>query len=336
VTGDLMARRAVRPPVPLSGLDDPAPILFRLGPAGLVLPAEDLLDLFVLVELSEAARGAVPLPDLPLPFLAALLAPLADLSDLAGEKDRIFEADGRVRDTATVRLHSIRAAILRLRRDVVKRLSELAREKADVLSEGYVTEKGGRYCLPLRADRREALSGIVHETSGSGQTLFVEPLAAVEANNALVEALEEEREEVHRILASVTARLAARKADLLNSVAILTDLDASEARGTRSSTGGSLPSARRSSAKTPSGGAPTPCRSTSTSRRGSGFSSCPGRTPAEKQLFSRPSVSSRFSRKAASPFPPRGGPISPSSTGSSSWQATRRICSAISRLSRRR
>ncbi len=235
MTRDLIARRALRPPVPLFGLDDGAVLLFRLGPAGLALLPEELLDLFALVERSEAARGAVPVPDLPLPDLGALLAPLADFSDLAGEKDRIFEGDGRVKDTATVRLHGIRAAILRLRRDVVRRLEDLSREKAEFLSEGYVTEKGGRYCLPVRSDRRDAVPGIVHEKSGSGLTLFVEPLAVVDANNALAEALEEEREEIHRILVSLTARFAARKGDLTRSVTVLTELDAFQARAEWSS-----------------------------------------------------------------------------------------------------
>jgi DNA mismatch repair protein MutS2 len=235
VTRDLMMRRGARPPVPLGGLDEGASLLFRVGPAGTALLPEDLLDLFTLVDRSEGARRAVPVPDLPLPCLAELLSPLADLSDLASEKDRIFEADGRVKDTATVRLHSIRAALLRLRRDAVKRLEDLAREKADALSEGYVTEKGGRYCLPVRADRREAVPGIVHEKSGSGLTLFVEPLAVVEANNALAEALEEEREEVRRILVALTARFAARKADLSRSVAVLTELDSHQARAEWSS-----------------------------------------------------------------------------------------------------
>lgn len=240
VTRDLIARRAVRPPVPLFGLDDGASQLFRLGPKSLALEPEELLDLFALAERSEAARRAVPVPDLALPALSALLAPLADLGDLVGEKERIFEADGRVKDTASVRLHSIRSAILRLRRDVVRRLEELAREKAGSLTEGYVTEKGGRYCLPVRADRREALPGIVHETSGSERTLFVEPLAVVEVNNALMEALEEEREEVHRILATLTSRFAERRADLTRSVTVLTELDAFQARAEWSSRAGGV------------------------------------------------------------------------------------------------
>ena len=91
VTRDLMARRSLRPPVPLFGLDEGAALLHRLGPGGLALLPEELLDLFALAERSEAARVAASVPDLTLPDLAGLLAPLADLSDLNGEKDRIFE-----------------------------------------------------------------------------------------------------------------------------------------------------------------------------------------------------------------------------------------------------
>jgi DNA mismatch repair protein MutS2 len=72
--------------------------------------------------------------------------------------------------------------------------------------------------------------GIVHEKSGSGQTFFVEPLAIVEANNALAEALEEEREEVRRILVALTSLFSGRRAELSGAAAILTELDVAQAR----------------------------------------------------------------------------------------------------------
>ncbi|MHB1048327.1 MAG: endonuclease MutS2 [Thermoanaerobaculia bacterium] len=230
VTRDLVARTGLRPPVRIYGLDEGAPLVSRLGAAGQALPPEELLDLFALVERSEEARRAVPVEGLELPDLTALLAPLGDLEDLLGERDYTFEPDGRIRDTASARLASIRAAIVRLRRDVVRRLEELVRARPDALADGYVTEKGGRYCLPVRSDRRESVAGIVHEKSGSGQTLFVEPLAVVEANNALSEAFEEEREEIHRILVALTARFAARKRELSAAVEVLTELDGYQAR----------------------------------------------------------------------------------------------------------
>jgi DNA mismatch repair protein MutS2 len=235
VTRDLLERRALRPPVILGGLDEGAPLVSRLGPQGRALPPEDLLDLFLLVERVEGARAAVPVPDLELPRLADLLFPLASFEDLLGEREPTFESDGRLKDTASARLYAIRSSIQRLRKEVVRKLEEVARAHPDALTGGYVTEKGGRYCLPVRADRRELVGGLLHERSGSLQTVFVEPLAVVEDNNALAEAVEEEREEVHRILVALTARFSARRDDLTAAVEVLTELDAFQARAEFSS-----------------------------------------------------------------------------------------------------
>jgi DNA mismatch repair protein MutS2 len=235
VTRDLLARRASSPPVALGGLDEGAPLVSRLGPAGRALPPEDLLDLFLLVERAEGARAAVPVPDLELPHLSDLLFPLASFEDLLGEREPTFEPDGRVKDTASARLYAIRSSIQRLRREVVRKLEEIARTHPDALTGGYVTEKGGRYCLPVRADRRDQVGGLLHERSGSGQTVFVEPLAIVEDNNALSEATEEEREEVHRILVALTARFSARREELVAAVEVLTELDSYQARAEFSS-----------------------------------------------------------------------------------------------------
>ena len=87
----------------------------------------------------------------------------------------------------------------------------------------------------MRTDRRELVGGLLHERSGSGQTIFVEPLAVVEDNNALAEAVEEEREEVHRILVALTARFSSRREDLVAAVEVLTELDAYQARAEFSS-----------------------------------------------------------------------------------------------------
>ncbi len=235
VTRDLLARRALRPPVALGGLDEGAPLVSRLGPQGRALPPEDLLDLFLLVERAEGARVAVPVPDLPLTALSDLLFPLASFEDLLAEREPTFEPDGRVKDTASARLYAIRSSIQRLRKEVVRKLEEVARTHSDALSGGYVTEKGGRYCLPVRADRRDQVGGLLHERSGSGQTVFVEPLLVVEDNNALQEAVEEEREEVHRILVALTGRFSARRGDLVAAVEVLTELDSFQARAEFSS-----------------------------------------------------------------------------------------------------
>ncbi len=230
LTKDLGARAALAPPVTLGGLDEGAALLPKLGAVGLALRPEDLLDLFALLERSEGARHAVPVEGVDLPELSRLLSPLSDFEDLLGGRAVTFEPDGRIKDTATTRLAGIRGAIVRLRREIVRRLEESARSRPELLEGGYVTEKSGRYCLPVRSDRRDGVAGIVHERSGSGQTLFVEPLAVVESNNALAEAIDDEREELHRILVAVTARFSARKPEMVEAIRILAELDAAQAR----------------------------------------------------------------------------------------------------------
>ncbi len=225
-----MARAEHAVPVALGGLDEGAVALAKLGPSGTALPPEELLDLFYLLDRSEAARFAVPVEGVELPELTRLLSPLSDFEDLLYEREVIFERDGRIKDTASTRLAAIRSSIVRLRRELVKRLEELVRSREEAFADTFVTEKSGRYCLPVRSDRRELVAGIVHEKSGSGQTFFIEPLAVVEGNNALAEALEEEREEVRRILVALTSRFVARRQELSVAVCTLTELDAYQAR----------------------------------------------------------------------------------------------------------
>ncbi len=236
LTADLMALRERRGPLALGGLDEGARLLPALGATGRALSPDELLDLFLLLERSEAARKSVaatetePVPEEVLPELRRRLSTLSTFESLLAEREIVFEPSGRIKDTATARLAALRAAIVRIRREVVRRLEEFSRDRAEALSESYVTEKGGRYCLPVRADRRDNVAGIVHEKSRSGQTVFVEPLAVVEANNALAGALEEEREEVHRILVSLTSRFSAQRSDIERAIELLTELDAFQAR----------------------------------------------------------------------------------------------------------
>ena len=99
---------------------------------------------------------------------------------------------------------------------MTERLRSLARDPAlrDHLQDDFVTERAGRPVLALRASARATVPGIVHDTSGSGQTLFVEPLAVVEDANRLREAESAEREEVARILASFHVQVGERADDL--------------------------------------------------------------------------------------------------------------------------
>jgi DNA mismatch repair protein MutS2 len=101
--------------------------------------------------------------------------------------------------------------------------------RRDSLADGVIVLRNDRYCLPVVASSRSRVAGIVHDRSGSGSTVFVEPLEVVEANNELALAGAEERREVERLLASLGREVLGRAADLLAAEEELAALDAAEA-----------------------------------------------------------------------------------------------------------
>ncbi len=121
------------------------------------------------------------------------------LDQLALAIEQAVDAEG-VRDGASPRLRALRREHAVARERAGERLRELAASLRSHLQEEFLTERGGRPVLAVRADARGAVPGIVHDASGSGQTLFVEPFALVEQHNRLRELVSEEREEVARIL----------------------------------------------------------------------------------------------------------------------------------------
>src|SRR5439155_25789231 len=119
------------------------------------------------------------------------------------------------------------------RQRVTEELARLARSSGlrEHLQETFVTDRGGRPVLAVKLSARSQVPGIVHDASSSGQTLFVEPLAVVELNNRLAEAVSAEREEVERILAELSGLVGAHASALQIVVEAAADLDLSLACG---------------------------------------------------------------------------------------------------------
>jgi DNA mismatch repair protein MutS2 len=170
---------------------------------GSTLDASALHAVAVSIDTGIAARAAIEAAgDAPgLAGLAGLVD--ATLSHVSEPIGRAVEDDGSdLRDGASPALRRLRRELREGRGRITERLRTLARDPAlrEHLSEDFVTERAGRPVLALRASARGAVPGIVHDSSGSGQTLFVEPFAVVEDSNRLREAESAEREEVARIL----------------------------------------------------------------------------------------------------------------------------------------
>jgi DNA mismatch repair protein MutS2 len=215
---------------------DVARSLSRLRVAGTALPGPELLA--VLVLLRSSRRTAEALRDARRPPVAtAVLAPIAanlvSAKQEEGALERILADDGSVRDDASPQLRRLRRELRGAEAELVRLLERLMGrlESHQQVPDMSVTVRNGRYVIPIRREARGAVGGIVHDTSGSGATLFVEPPAAVEEGNRIRELEIEEQREVDRILLEATDRVRPLHDELVASLDALVMLDSLYGRG---------------------------------------------------------------------------------------------------------
>jgi DNA mismatch repair protein MutS2 len=196
----------------LTGAVDIRAAAERSARGGVLAPA-DLNAVARTVAAGLAARDALATARELAPLLAERLDPVdPGLAGLADAVRRAVEDDGSdLRDSASPQLRRLRRELRDGRHRVAEELARLARspELSEHLQERFVTERGGRPVLAVKASARGRVPGLVHDASSSGQTLFVEPFAIVERNNHLAEAASAEREEAERILRELSTRVGA-------------------------------------------------------------------------------------------------------------------------------
>ncbi len=207
----------------------------RLSVRSAVLAGTDLLLLGTLLRSSRTMRAFVGSEKHPAVVRAVLenfrLA-LADEQSIERMISGAIDDDGNVRDEASPLLRRLRRELRGTESDLVRLLERLMSklESHQQVPDMSVTLRNGRLVIPIRREARSAIGGIVHDTSHSGATLFVEPPAAVEAGNRIRELEAEESEEVERILAELTDSLRPHAPMLATSLDALVELDTIYAR----------------------------------------------------------------------------------------------------------
>jgi DNA mismatch repair protein MutS2 len=166
------------------------------------------------------------------PRLAELAAALSDPRALADAIDAALEPGGHVRDSASPALAAARREAHEAAGRVQERVDRLLgdRDLRAALQDAFVTMRGDRYVLPVRADSRARVPGIVHDASASGTTLFIEPEAVVELNNRLKQAELAIERETRRVLAALSEQAAPLAPQLRGDLATLGRLDLAFAR----------------------------------------------------------------------------------------------------------
>jgi DNA mismatch repair protein MutS2 len=208
-----------RPDVGIGGAHDIGPAIERAARGGRLDPAQFLE---IADTLDATLRLATLLADERRPLLRGLGQDLHSSPALRSTLARSFDPVGELLDTASPRLGGLRAAV-RIAYDRLRRRLDalVGGELGSALQEPIVTLRNGRYVVPVKAEARSRVKGIVHDASGSGQTLFIEPLVVLELGNAWREAQVAETEEIARILDELSAFVAANAADLRETLAAL-------------------------------------------------------------------------------------------------------------------
>lgn len=166
------------------------------------------------------------------PDLTSYTDYLPDLITIEQEIERTIDEDATVRDTASAELGRIRSAMQTTAARLQERLNHMVTSSqfSTVLQESLVTVRNGRYVVPVKASHRRSVPGLVHDQSASGATLYIEPMAVVEANNRLRELEAEEQQEIARILTMISSHIGTHAETIVQGVETLALLDLAFAR----------------------------------------------------------------------------------------------------------
>jgi len=188
---------------------DPMPAVMRLAIEGATLDAAEIYELTRLLDLAADARAVLLPARERFPRLAAHASQIADLRDLARQLRGKILPDGSLADDASVALGKLRRDAEKQRRLIEESLARFLRAHHEdgTLQEDFVTIRNDRFVVPIVTGRERRVDGVIHGSSGSGHTMFVEPLETIQLNNELVRIHEEELREIHRLLREFTAQL---------------------------------------------------------------------------------------------------------------------------------
>lgn len=196
-----------------------------LAARGGVLDPQQLLDVKVtLISCRELKKSLEKKTD-EYPRLADLALGLPESHGIVDAVTRVLSERGEVLDSASEKLARIRREVRTARDRLMTRLQKYLTDSASKLQEQIITQRDGRYVIPLRAEFKGQIKAIIHDQSSSGATLFIEPLPVVELNNQVRELELAERDEERRILAELSALVGAHAEELKYGVENLAALD---------------------------------------------------------------------------------------------------------------
>jgi len=237
LTGEVRLLLNEQVSIPLGGLFDPTQLAAKAQIPGAALEANELQSVARLANDVASWQSLLQSPPARLvgkiPGLSALSASLTtSLRPLAESIERTIQPDGSLADNASPELGRIRRDQERQQRLIEESLRAALRKLSTdgATQEDLITIRGDRFVIPVRAELKRRISGVVHGASSSGQTVYVEPLETIEQNNELVRLIEEEQAEIHRIFVALTRQVGGYAHGLVEGARVLALVDSLQAR----------------------------------------------------------------------------------------------------------
>ncbi len=228
-TTDALSRLLRKGSVSFGGIHDIRPSIMRLK-VGSSLSAAELLhissDLDATLRLKAyGGYTGKDSNDLTEDSLTEFFSGLEPLTPLNNEIKRCIISEEEIADDASPALKSVRRAIKNANDKVHSELSSILNSSRTMLQDNLITQRNGRYCLPVRAEYKSQFQGMIHDQSSTGSTLFIEPMAIVRLNNDLRELAVKEQEEIEKVLADLSNQAAEQEEHLTYDFATLSELD---------------------------------------------------------------------------------------------------------------
>ena len=214
-----------------AGLLDISSLLDKSRIAGAAIETIEIRDVILVVDRSAEWRQISLSPPAAMrsdwQSIAQLSAGITDFADFLRYFQNKIQPDGTLEDRASPELARIRRDIEKQKRSIQESLRGYLRRLAEggTVQDELVTIRGERFVIPVKIEQKRRVPGVVHGSSSSGQTVFVEPIETIEQNNDLVRLLDEEQAEIHRILLEMTRRIGESAPRIAEASDILSELE---------------------------------------------------------------------------------------------------------------
>ena len=227
-TSDALSRVYAKGSLSFSGLRDIRGSLLRLK-VGSSLSATELMHVASLLEAALRAKsyGRRENDDMNADSLDGFFNAIEPLSPVCREIRRCILSEEEIADDASPGLKHVRRSIKLTNERIHSQLNTMVNSSAvsNKLQDNLITMRNGRYCLPVKAEYRSQIQGMIHDQSSSGSTLFIEPMAVVKLNNDLRELAAKEKEEIEKILADLSNQCAEFQEELSTNITVMSHLD---------------------------------------------------------------------------------------------------------------